>query len=196
MLSSEFRKLIRPLAITLNIIWGAFLVAPIIYVGIAWFMFGMNDGAATDPPVSDFDPMLIQTILTVVAVVLVAASFIYRRWALSDEKVQDRMRSMAAPDATVGGFSAQQLAALKDGMESLSPAEQRLATVFPHYQQTTIITLAMREAISIFGLVLTILKGDFATVVPFAVVSVALMAGQPPRVATFMERVLRVARSF
>ncbi len=38
MASAKFRAVIAPQARTLNVIWGAFLAAPFIYVGVAWVL--------------------------------------------------------------------------------------------------------------------------------------------------------------
>ena len=40
--------------------------------------------------------------------------------------------------------------------------------LFPHYQTTMIVSLAMREAIAIFGLVLAIMTGSFLVMVPWS----------------------------
>ena len=43
MLSTGFKTWIAPRARALLVIWGAILLAPVIYVVIAWFLFGRAD---------------------------------------------------------------------------------------------------------------------------------------------------------
>jgi hypothetical protein len=49
MLSPGFRKLIAPRARALGVIWFAFLTATIIYVALAWIVFGQGGEPAPAP---------------------------------------------------------------------------------------------------------------------------------------------------
>ena len=80
------------------------------------------------------------------------------------------------------------------GSDALDPAEQRLVALFPYYQTTTIVVLALRESVAVLGLILTIVTGDFWLYVPFGVAAVVLIGSQPPAVGSFMERALPLAR--
>lgn len=194
MLSSEFIRILTPPTRVLHIIWAAFLTAPLVYVFIAWLMFGRK---AQEPAIvtpGQIDPALIQWTLTGVAAVQVVVSFVWRRRAFSDETLRAKMKGVDTGAGTA--LSAPQLVALQEGVDTLPTAEQRLANLFPHYQQTTIVVLAMREAIAIFGLVLAIISASFTMVLPWAGTAIVLMAAQPPAAQSFMESKLHLARSF
>jgi len=109
------------------------------------------------------------------------ASYAYPRRALSDERLKSMLRGpfAAAPPAGTGG---------------LEPVEQRLVMLFPHYRSTLIVSLALRESVAVFGLVLAVVSGEFSAVIPWAVVAVGLVTTQPPRATAFLERALPLAR--
>lgn len=173
MLSDSFKQVILSPARTLNLIWFAFLSAPVFYAAVAWFVTA-GDASKT----GDFGS--IRLILGVVAVVSLAVSYFVRRQALADAKLEECLGNPPARDLP--------------GSEDLDPTEQRLATLFPHYQTTTIIVLAIRESAAVIGLILTILTGEFWLYVPFGVAAAVTLASQPPAVGSFMERALPLAR--
>jgi len=189
MLSQEFRSLIAPHARTLNIIWLAFLVAPAIYLVMAWFLTRQPKAVA-----ATVDPVLLQALMGVVGLGLAAGSFAYRKRALGRPVLERRLQ--AGPPSTVGASGREQagLVAMMAGTSSLADSEKRLAWLFPHYQTTMIIACAMREALAVFGLVLTIITGSFVQMVPWAAAAMVLILAQPPRPASFLEETLPVAR--
>jgi hypothetical protein len=69
----------------------------------------------------------------------------------------------------------------------LPAAEQRLLSLWQHYQTTMIVVWAILESIAVVGLVLAIVQHDFWVVIPFASVAVLLMAMKRPRPAEFIE---------
>lgn len=173
--SAKFRAVIAPKARVLNAIWFAFLAAPFLYVVVAWVVT-RTPRTGGGAPVA-----LLSAVFVAIAVVVVAVSFAYPRRALADERLKSMLRGPfgAAPPAGAG---------------DLEPVEQRLVMLFPHYQTTLIVSLALRESLAVFGLVLAIVSGEFTAIVPWAVVAVGLVTTQPPRVAAFLERALPLAR--
>lgn len=167
-----------PQARNLNIIWFAFLAAPFFYTFIGWV--ATRDGRPLAP--AEVPVGLLQVALLLTATVLTLGSFAYPRRMLADA----RLRTLLA-----GPFPGQPPA----GTADLEPVEQRLVLLFPHYQTTQIVSLAMREAIAIFGLVLAIVTGSFLMMVPWSVVAVGLISSQPPRPVEFLDRALPLARA-
>lgn len=176
--SSKFNAVIAPRARTLNIIWFAFLAAPFFYTVFGYLATrGERPPTGTDLPVG-----LLQVVLLLAATLLTLASYVYPRRELAEARLR----------AVLGGpFPGQPPA----GMADLEPVEQRLVLLFPHYQATTIVSLAMREAIAVFGLVLTIVSGSFLMMVPWSIVAVGLISSRPPRPTAFLEGAMGLARA-
>ncbi|MFO7609599.1 MAG: hypothetical protein R6X35_10460 [Candidatus Krumholzibacteriia bacterium] len=186
MASSRLRAVIAPQARVLNILWGAFLAAPFLYTGLGWLIsreprpdagVGAGAGAGAGVPVG-----LLQVVFLLVGTGAVAASYLYPRRALADERLRALLRGPlpgTPPPGVVG----------------LEPVEQRLALLFPRYQAVQIVVLALRESLAVFGLVLVILTGNFLMMVPWSVAAVGLITTAPPRPAEFLDRALPVARA-
>lgn len=172
MLSAAFVRFISPPSQILNMIWLAMLTASIFYGAVAWFVT-----AGSEPAGGDF--FVLQVALGSLSVVLVAGSFLYRRKALGEERLLGLLTGSApaVPDT-----------------DDLDPVERRLAGLFPHYQTTNIVVMAMREAVGVLGLVLAIVSRDFWAFVPFGIVAVVSIAVQPPAVRSFMEKALPLAQ--
>ena len=176
--SAKFRSVIAPRARTLNIIWFAFLLAPFFYTVVGWVVTRTPraDGG-TNAPLG-----LLQALFVVVGVTAAVVSYVYPRRALADDRITSLLRGpfAAPPPPGAGG---------------LEPLEQRLVLLFPHYQNTVIVSLALRESLAVLGLVLAIMSGDFTLMVPWSVLAVGLLTSQPPRPAAFLDRALPLARS-
>jgi F0F1-type ATP synthase membrane subunit c/vacuolar-type H+-ATPase subunit K len=175
--SAKFNALAAPAARTMNIIWAAMLAAPFIYLFVGWIM--TRTPMQTNP---DLPAALIGAVFLLVGTLLVIASTWYQRQALSDARLK---AVMAAP---AGG-------AVPAAAAGLEPVERRLARLLPHYQTVMIVTLALREALAVLGLVLVILTGNFLLMVPWAMAAVGLITIQPPRVTALLDRATPLARS-
>jgi hypothetical protein len=86
-------------------------------------------------------------------------------------------------------------AAPPPGAGELEATEQRLVMLVPHFQTTMIVSLALRESLAVFGLILAVLSGEFTAMVPWSIVAVGLLTSQPPRVTEFLDRALPLARA-
>ena len=170
----------------LNIIWGAITFAPVLYVAVAWFMFGQ--AAAPDLDASEFPGIGRSNLNLIGAVTLLMlglGSTYYERKFLGASVLGKKLArepdwTTAGPQGTPG--------ATGDGkriFDNLSDSEKRLACLWPHYQTTMIVVWALREAIAVMGLVLAILQEDFRVVIPFAAAAVILMIVKLPRPTRF-----------
>lgn len=173
MLSSDFKALIAPRARALFVLWGAIMLAPVMYLVVAWFLYGQAEGPGaagkTDLPWNQIGMGLL--------VLLGIAATYYQRVALGSKRLEAIVE--ASPVAP-GGKD-------QDLFSKLPPAEQRLLNLWQHYQTTMIVVWAILETIAVVGLVLTILQRDFLVIIPFALAAVILMVLKRPRPAEFME---------
>jgi len=171
MLSNAFKTWIAPRARALLVIWGAILVAPVMYVGIAWFLFGRTDHfqAAENPglPWSQIGMGLL--------LVLVLGAGYFQRWALGGERLRAILATVPVPAAGKD----------RDLFKKLSPAEQSLTGLWQHYQTTMIVVWAILESMAVVGLVLAILQRDFRVVIPFSVAAVVLLILKRPQPGKF-----------
>lgn len=178
MASSRLRAVIAPQARVLNIIWGAFLAAPFVYTLVGWLVSrNPRPDAGAGVPVG-----LLQAVFLLAGTGAVAASYLYPRRALAEERLRALLRG------PLPGTS-------PPGVAALEPVEQRLALLFPRYQSVQIVVLALRESLAVFGLVLVILTGSFLMMVPWSVAAVGLITTAPPRPAEFLDRALPAARA-
>lgn len=171
MLSSAFKSWIAPRARALLVIWGAILLAPAMYVVVAWFMFGQ----AEDFRVAENSGLPWSQIGMGLLLVLGLGAGYYQRWALGAARLKAIL--VAEPVQPAGKD--------RDLFEKLSPAEQSLTGLWQHYQTTMIVVWALLEAMAVAGLVLAILQRDFRVVIPFAVAAVLLLVLKRPQPGKF-----------
>ena len=172
MLSSDFKILIAPRARALFVIWGAITLAPVMYLVIAWFLFGQAEG-----PIAGVESDLpwSQIGMGSLFILGIGATY-YQRFALG----AGRLKAILDSESVVPGGKD------RDLVLKLSPAEQRLLSLWQHYQTTMIVVWAILETIAVVGLVLTILQRDFRIMIPFALAAIILMVLKRPRPAEFM----------
>lgn len=171
MLSPGFKIWIAPRARALLLIWGAILLAPIMYVVIAWFLFGRADNFQ----VSQNSQLPWSQIGMGALLVLGLGAGYFQRLALSPARLK---AILSAEPVAPGGKD-------RDLFEKLTPGEKRLAGLWQHYQTTLIVVWAMLEGMAVVGLVLTILQKDFRIMIPFAVAAVILLILKKPQPGKF-----------
>ena len=190
MVSTEIVRFLAPRARVLNMIWGAFAVAPLIYVLVSWIL--TKNIVEPQPSV---DVELFKSLFAALALVCAVGSTFFRRWATSERVLQGKLSGAAASAgrATVGSIAGP----IDAGPEfaNLSEVDQSLARGFVHWQTSLIVVWTLREALAIFGLVLVVLLQEFSVVLPFAGASLALVLLQPPRVQAFLEAAESLART-
>ena len=190
MLSPNFRKLIAPQAKALGVIWFAFLTATIIYVVLAWVIFGQGAEPALAPAE---DQGLGSSTLTglgmMMIVVLGFGATIYQRKMLDEAvlraKVSDDPVWPPADSRSNFTLGAEGTAVY----EQLSEADKRTASLWPHYQTTMIVVWALLEGLAVVGMVLCFMQRDFMVVVPFALAAVLMLLLKRPRPGQFFANV-------
>lgn len=180
MLSNELRSLAAPQARVMMIIWGAFMAASVVYAVVGAVLMDL------EPAHGGPDATMMQIIFAAVAISVAVSSFIVERILLAPARVARQLQQRPSV-ACLSGRNTSEISAIADRFGRLAESEQRLLCLVPFYQTSMIVVWAMREAVAIIGLVLTIMLGRLLVCVPFIAVAVALLAFSPPRVATFLE---------
>jgi hypothetical protein len=180
MISRELQQAVAPRARTLNVLWGAFLAATVIYVGVVMLALAGTTPATPAEPAAGTppDPRLVTAVLAAMAVAVAAGSFFAPRLLLSGRK---------GLSPAISGAGSAPTAAETAAASRLPESERTLLGHLPAYQTTLIVVWAMREAIAVFGVIAAILTRQPTVVVPFAVAALALLALARPRVTAFLD---------
>lgn len=167
MISPQFRAQLAKAARPAQIIWGAFLGAALVYVGIAWMV------SLSRPRLPELPAFL----LSLLALAALAAGVCCRRFLFTEAQL------LKAPESPP--ISPQSSVAVPAGA---TPRELRLFAVLVHAQTRYVITWACFEAVAVLGLIAVLAGQPALTVVPFAAVSLAAIALSRPRLVEHVER--------
>ncbi len=204
MISRELGALLKPIVRNQMIIWGAFTAACFFYVGLA-FVIGTNQmkndliGSDTDPLAEGLSDTVssaldLSFIFYGVAILLGIGAFMYNRYALSDQKLVQQLTGDPA-DTLPGPFGSANNPTRDNKYASLSVGEKKILSLVVYGQRTTIISLAICEAIAVLGLVLVFLEGRAAEIVPFVAVTIILNFFFMPRPIELLKRADALVRS-
>lgn len=188
MLSPDLKKFLAPMVRIMTIIWGAMMAASVIYVFIAWIIFGQTESTVADAEAGMPGP--IAPVLGVVAFLVIVASIAVERWWFSGTKIMAKLEETPTFDRFVTGQNTGNPS--RELFERLPDSERKLAGLVPYYQTGMIIIWAMREAVAVLGLVGAIVTSDFMVVVPFGVGALAFLAIKMPRPVAFLKQVRRL----
>ncbi len=187
MLSGELRDLLRPVALVQRVIWWALTLPIGLYVVVAFVVADeMTRGTGLDA-----GPLA--PVLCALSAAMAVLSMVLRRRALS----KDRLRKLAAEDADPGEIALDARTKQLDPdrlrrLGALSPEDRKLMRLAASLIAPTLVSLALHEAIGIFGLVLALVGGDPPAIIPFAVAAVILNLFVYPR----PERIVREAQGW
>ncbi|HRI62858.1 MAG TPA: hypothetical protein PK156_01435 [Polyangium sp.] len=164
----------HPALMTLRILWFALLMSTFLYMGIA---YGVLAGKATVPQIPIMPPVLAALSLVLAATSFLLPRFIYPQAAKTAAvKIEEEVASNSAfPDRYREASPKQRVFA--DPSEAMSKAFACFMTPF-------ILSLALSEAIALFGLVLAQLGFETILSVPFFVAGAVLIAIRFPQQAT------------
>jgi hypothetical protein len=198
MLSQGFHQVLIPRAKVLNLLWGAFMAAPLFYVIVAWVLFGKSGSGETlldDGLATGGTPL---TIASIVALGLLVTSVFVERIMLSSDGLA--CKAKGTPNISdvfpTNNSTSKSDPKLEMAYESLSEPEKRLAAMGAQYQTAMIVVWAMREGVVVVGLVLALSLSSFTTVLPFAGAALVGLGLKAPRPISFFERNLGLARKF
>jgi len=199
MLSPEFHQAMAPKTKILNLIWGAFTVACVVYVAVAWYILEQSGSSAAAMGQSEQPDPMLGMVFKVVAFSMLLASIAAERLLLAPSKLAALLKS--APEAATV-FATNQVSPTSPSaeqarlFESLPEAEQRLAGLGGVYQTSRIVVWALREGVVVLGLVLAIMESSFPVILPFAAVGFITMLIKVPRPVSFYESQLDAARKY
>lgn len=182
MLSPELKQFVAPLARVLNVIWLAFLLTPLVYLVLAWILAGNRPEPSTTNPETQ---NLILIGVIVVSVLAIVASFYYRQWALSPQRMGAKLNPSTPPNLAPEHLNR---------WSGLLEKDRHLGQAVAYYQTVLIVVYALREAVAVFGLILVVMFGDFVTVIPFSLVAFCLILIQRPQISDFLEGLQQEAR--
>lgn len=170
---------LAPILRVQRILWFALTSSPLLYLGIARF--------AAPAPAHPPEPVILYA-LAAVAVPIVGASFalpaaIFARAVGARVGKEIRVRQVATPTQLEGGF--------RDAPPSAAEVEDPAAVLRLAARldlTPLILTLALRESVAIFGLVLGFVGFPFEVTAGFCGLSVALMLARFPSLPALARR--------
>lgn len=166
---------------TQRILWFALTSAPFIYFGVARFVVI----APPRPPPAVMLPALGAVALSTVAMSFMLPPILFAKAlrSLGGATLRTRQESLSQGAPLDGGF--------RDAPASAAVVEDpsRVIRLAAQADQTPlIITLALRESVAIFGLVLALLGVPIEHALPFFALSVALMVMRYPSLSSLQRR--------
>jgi hypothetical protein len=170
-----------------KLIWAAMCGALFVYAAVPLAM-----SASWQQP-GDAELASLMPYLGGLAVLIAAASFVYRRREFSDDKLRSLLREPTSVEALARQVpSADERRRIETALEAMSAEERRVYGVVISRVTPTIVVLALQEAVGLVGLVAAFLLRDATVVFPFVGVALLLHIGVFPRTTALAERVQKL----
>ena len=182
--SETLKQALKPRILVMNILWFALTLTILLYVALAYVL---NSERQPEQP---FENSL-RTALYLIALSIGVLSLLFRSRSLSEGHVYDKLKEEVDPQALAtnretGVIDQERLKIIK----SLTPLETKVAGLSGMYFTAMLISLAMNEAVALFGLLLAILERRPEPVIPFAVAGLALNLIIFPRFSQFVDKTM------
>ncbi len=182
--SETLKQVLKPRILVMNILWFALTLTILLYVVLAYVL------NLTGQPAQPFENSL-RTALYLIAGAIGVLSLLLRSRLLSEGHIYDKLKEEVDPQALAtnretGEIDQERLKIIK----SLTPLEMKVVGLSGMYFTAMIISLAMNEAVAIFGLLLAILERRPEPVIPFAVAGLALNLIIFPRFSQFVDKTM------
>jgi hypothetical protein len=182
--SETLKRVLRPRILVMNILWFALTLTILLYVGLAYFL---NPEGQSAQPVENSLRLALYLIAGSTAVL----SLLLRSRSLSEGRIYDKLKEEVDPQALAtnsetGEIDQERLKIIK----SLTPLEMKAAGLSGMYFTTMLISLAMNEAVALFGMLLAVLERRPEPVIPFAVAGLALNLLIFPRFTQFIDKTM------
>jgi fatty acid desaturase len=186
--SPTLSAMVAPMVSVKWLIWAAFNVATILYVAVAYLMFGRAGSMGSMVPPGP-QPLA----MFVLAAITAIASRRIPKWVMPDRRLHEILTRDPDPEslarnAQTGQVNAQRLQKIK----TLAPAEQRLLAASSSLFAPFVVQLAFGEAIALYGLVLSFWSHAFLPVLPFAAIALLLNLPLSPKLAPELERLRKL----
>ena len=185
MLSPASQRALRQPTQVLHLIWFAFLASHFVYVAVAFFV-SQTERSPLDQELAPY----FQIGAVVLAGASILAATLYDRFALSEEKLRRRLRTMGAPEEVFSGGAVS--GGVPEGFARLSTAEQKVVALLPHYQTSMIVRWAFLESVTIYGLVAFFIGAlELRWFLAFPIVAFLMLATTRPDVSGVLDRMSR-----
>ena len=186
--SAALDALLRPARFTNWVIWATLTLSIGIYAGVAFMLSQRSDPKEVSEA--------FQIGLACAAIIVGGISIAAPRFLLTDERLMNFMNVSPTAETLpthpkLGVLDDQRI----EQMGRLSPQERKLVALPGLYFTPFILRLVLNEAVTIFGLVLSLVSGRFEPVLPFAIAAVALNLAMRPRFEPLLERARRLDRT-
>jgi hypothetical protein len=183
MASETLNELLRPGVFVLKLLWFAMTATILFFILVAYLITNQNQSS----PVAVGSGLKI--VIYVIAIGCAVVSFLLRRQWLSKLRADSTtvagvdLTSLAA-DAETGQVDEARLAKVK----SLRPDQAKLFVMTGRYFTAMILSLALREAITLCGMMLDIWEQKFESILPFAAFTLLLNLIAFPRLNHLIDR--------
>lgn len=182
--SETLKRVLRPRVFVMKLLWAAMTFTILLYVGLAYFL---NAQGQPPQPVDNSLKIALYLIAGAIAVL----SLLLRSRMLSEGHIYDKLKEEVDPqglatDRETGQIDQERLQTIK----KLTPLEMKVIGLSGMYFTALIMSLAMNEAVALFGMLLAILEQRVEPVIPFAAAALALNLLIFPRFNQFVDRVM------
>lgn len=176
----SLKDTLRSRIFVLKILWMAMVLTVLLFVGLAYLMDTRQQPAVAQPE--------LQMALYGVAGVLAVLSFFLRRMFLSSQRNQ----SPPAMEQALRGLvvSAQVEAPdveMPAQVKRMKVIEAKVGALSGRYFTAMLLSLAMHEAITLCGMILSINEHEFEAIIPFAIAAIVLDLLVYPRLDKYVE---------
>ncbi len=182
MTSRELGRLLKPVVKSQFLIWAVFMTLVVVCCAAAYVVQFNSDGPRVTPsPAAWFRAG---------ALLLAVGAVAFRRHGLGDARLRRLVECDAddLPSPFPAGSESGRLFA------ELEEPQRRVLALVAADRWTTIVSLALAEAVTILGLVLVVLEGRAVVIVPFAVVNLVLNILFAPRPVRTLQRAQELMR--
>ncbi len=189
MTSPTFDTLLAPTVRVQKMIWTALAVGVAVHVAMAYVFLDMRGTPAT-AGVSD----IVTTVISVLSGVTFLTTIAMRRILFADARVDaalardDAATSVAARAHMASAGSSVQ--SVQEQLDALSDAEMHALDLAAWCTTQFIVLWALAESISVFGLTLSFLTGDIASMFPMVMGALVLLAISFPNLDPLLQRAL------
>jgi hypothetical protein len=184
MQSPAFSALAAPMEKVRRVIWLAFNAATLLYVAMAWAMFGAGrpiGAIVPDHPLAV--PLIVLALLTTLFARRIGAL------AMPERRLREIVARDPDPQALARNPQTHQIDQVRlQKIVSLAPHEQRLLAAVSALFVPFIVQMACNESIALYGLVLSFVTRSFPPVLPFAALALALNLNVSPKLEPSLER--------
>ncbi|MCG8334785.1 MAG: hypothetical protein MJE63_09730 [Proteobacteria bacterium] len=167
--STQFEEVLRSRSQIIRILWFALTGSILIYI-VLGYVAPVNSGS--EP--TELDPTF-KNLLYIVGFLTAISSQLIKKFVFSDERVIARLSNDIKPsDLAINTQTNEVNEKELQKLNELSEKELKIISLVPYYFTPFIIQMALYDAVTIFGLLLSFMSHNFVEILPFAIVSLFL----------------------